>query len=474
MVPEQVRRPRGPGAPPRDGSGGCSPTAAGSPAAAARRARRRPGTGRLRRCGPAPATRRARPRPPARRRRAPRLGRGVGQARPRRQQVGALEEQPLAVDRADPVVERDLAQAGAARAVVAELAVDEQVDADVGQRLVAEPARPPQAGLVDVERPLDLVDAGGEGVLGLGHGHAVGGRAHPHRAGDVGVDARRRARTWARFSSASRHSTRSRSSFAGPVSYTSTGRPQPAGVPVAVDGLGVLQQPGDVAAAADALLGRARHLDGQHVVVAEPGQRRDVEALREEVALRVAEVGAVEPDVGLVEDPVERHPAAPARARGRAARTGSGRGSDRRSWPASGGCASARGRRRRASRGRRGRGRCRRAGGRRRRRRPSRVPAAPRAARLMVAPLAAECVGGPGVGPAASASRPLGSSHERPSRHHRAAARVRVGVPFGQGRDPVATPSPASPPVSRCSRGSSATRTPCCRSSRTPSSPATT
>ena len=61
-----------------------------------------------------------------------------------------------------------------------------------------------------------------------------------------------------------------------------------------------------------ASLRRARHLDGEHVLVTEPRQVGDVEAVGEEVALGVAEVGAVEPDVGLVEDAVERDAAAPA------------------------------------------------------------------------------------------------------------------------------------------------------------------
>ena len=94
------------------------------------------------------------------------------------------------------------------------------------------------------------------------------------------------------------------------------GTPDAPRVPVPVDGLGVLEQTGDVAPTGRAALGVARHLDGQHVVVAEPGQRGDVEAVREEVALRIAEVGAVEPDVGLVEDAVERDPPAGADGRG--------------------------------------------------------------------------------------------------------------------------------------------------------------
>ena len=47
--------------------------------------------------------------------------------------------------------------------------------------------------------------------------------------------------------------------------------------------------------------------------------------VREEVALGVAEVGAVEPDVGLVEDAVERQPVAPPSAGPARARTACGR-----------------------------------------------------------------------------------------------------------------------------------------------------
>ena len=133
----------------------------------------------------------------------------------------------------------------------------------------------------------------------------------------VSLSRRAARRRWARVSSASRHSTRNRSSLTGPVSYTTTGRHRPPGVPGPVDGLGVLEQPGDVAPAARPPLGVAGHLDGQHVVVAEAAERGDVEAVGEEVALGVAEVGAVEPDVGLVEDAVERDPPAGARRRRR-------------------------------------------------------------------------------------------------------------------------------------------------------------
>ena len=90
-----------------------------------------------------------------------------------------------------------------------ELAVDEHLDVDVGQRLVAEAPRPPQPRLVDVEGPLDLVHAGGERVLALADDVAVDGRAHARRCGDVGVEPGRAGGGGPRCSSASRHSTRS-------------------------------------------------------------------------------------------------------------------------------------------------------------------------------------------------------------------------------------------------------------------------
>ena len=55
-----------------------------------------------------------------------------------RQQVGALDEQALTVDRAGPVVPCHIAQAGSARAAIARLAVDDDHHVDRGQRLLAQ------------------------------------------------------------------------------------------------------------------------------------------------------------------------------------------------------------------------------------------------------------------------------------------------------------------------------------------------
>ena len=77
---------------------------------------------------------------------SPRTRSGATSARPGtgRNEVGALEEHPLAVDREHPIGERHLAQAGPARRLVADLAVDDDFDTDVGERLRAERMRPPQ------------------------------------------------------------------------------------------------------------------------------------------------------------------------------------------------------------------------------------------------------------------------------------------------------------------------------------------
>ena len=69
---------------------------------------------------------------------------GVGESDSRREQVGAFQEQPLAVDRAHPFVPGDLAQPGPASPAVAQLAVDDHLDRHLRQRLVAERTRPPQ------------------------------------------------------------------------------------------------------------------------------------------------------------------------------------------------------------------------------------------------------------------------------------------------------------------------------------------
>ena len=56
---------------------------------------------------------------------------------------------------------------------------------------------------------------------------------------------------------------------------------------------------------------RASHLDGEAVLRPVTQLAGHLEGVGEEVALGVAQVGAVEPGVAQIEDPVEDQPAAP-------------------------------------------------------------------------------------------------------------------------------------------------------------------
>ena len=176
-------------------------------------------------------------------------------------EVGALEEHPLAIDREHPVGERHFTQAGPARRPVADLAVDDDFDTDVGERLPAERMRPPQRRRGDVERPLDVVAAGGDGVFGLADDLTVGGSAHSHGVDRQRVQAGVQAKVGTGFVGvAAQHPQAVDANGAGLVD--AHGAPQTARVPLAVDGLGVLQHPGDVASPRRAALGGAGDLDG--------------------------------------------------------------------------------------------------------------------------------------------------------------------------------------------------------------------
>ena len=70
----------------------------------------------------------------------------------------------------------------------------------------------------------------------------------------------------------------------------------------------MLEHAGDVALGRAVGLRRARQLDRQRVLGAGAELVGDLERVGGEVALGVAEVGAVEPDVALVEEAVEAQP----------------------------------------------------------------------------------------------------------------------------------------------------------------------
>ncbi len=237
------------------------------------------------------------------------LRRRLGQRHACRSGVGALQEQPLTVDAERPTVHRHLTQSGAERSGVAGLVVDGHRHLELTQRLVAERARPPQLRVVHAEGPFDRVGALGQRVLQLPLDVAVQRRADPNRTGVVAVQLGPDHDVGAgRIGVAAQDAQAVDAHRPGP--FDPHPAPQPARVPRGVHAVPVLEDPGQVALGPPVGRRAAGHLDGEHVLGAEAGQVRDLVRVREEVALRVPEVGTVEEDVGLVEDAVEHHPVA--------------------------------------------------------------------------------------------------------------------------------------------------------------------
>ncbi len=212
-----------------------------------------------------------------------------------------MRKSALAVDRTDPVVPGHLTEPGAPLTTVAQLAVDEHLDGDHRQRLVAERSRPPQRrvgrGRCSIRgrsrhspppawsrraaRPSISVR------ITIGRCASLSSRAVDAQVGAAGVGI------------AAQHAQSIDAHRPGVVEPHRA--PQPARVERPVEPFRLLQHPGDVPAIADVALRRAGDLDGEDVFVVEPAEIGDVEAVREEVALRIAEIRPVEPHVALVE-----------------------------------------------------------------------------------------------------------------------------------------------------------------------------
>ena len=84
--------------------------------------------------------------------------------------------------------------------------------------------------------------------------------------------------------------------------------PDPAWIPLAINAVPMLENACDVAAVIRTALRRACGLNSKHVFVIEFGQCCHIEAVRKEIALRVAEICAIEPDISLIEDAVQSDP----------------------------------------------------------------------------------------------------------------------------------------------------------------------
>ncbi len=237
------------------------------------------------------------------------VGRGLGQGHAGGPDVGPLQEQALAVHRQHPAVHRHLAEPGAHRSGVAGLVVDGDRHLEVRQWLVAQRTRPPQAGVVDPEGPLDGVGALGQRVLELALDVAVERGPDADRARLVAVQVGPNHDVGpGRVGVAAQH-PHPRDPH-GARALDPHASPQAARVPRRIHAVPVLEDPGQVPLGLPVELGAAGHLHGQHVLRRQSSQIGDLVGVGEEVALGIAEVGAVEEHVGLVEDAVQHHPVA--------------------------------------------------------------------------------------------------------------------------------------------------------------------
>ena len=231
--------------------------------------------------------------------------------------VGTLDEQALTVHRQLPPVQRNLAQPCPANRSIARLLapLNEHLDGHVGELLGTHAPRPPQTWVVHAECPLDLVGALGEGLHPLALRVAVDRGADADRVGRVAVQTRVQQQVRpAGVRVAAQHPKAVDAHGAGGLDTDRA--PDTTGIPIGVQSIPVLEDTREVPLGRLVALRRAVHLDGECVLGAEPCDGRDVERVREEVALGVAEIDAVEPDIGLVEESVEHQPLAIARRGG--------------------------------------------------------------------------------------------------------------------------------------------------------------
>ncbi len=193
--------------------------------------------------------------------------------------VGALEEQPLAVDAEHPVVHGHLPQPGADGAGVAGLVVDGHRDL---QRGTAAGRRGPGAttgvGLSTPKVHSTELVPGGQGLLQLALDDAVDASCGPARCGHRRCRARPGPSRWRGLGSASRHSTRRRLMRTGPVRSMRTPRHRPPGFQVGSMQSQCWKTPVRLRLARRSCGWAAGDLDGEHVLGAEAGQVGDLVA----------------------------------------------------------------------------------------------------------------------------------------------------------------------------------------------------
>ncbi len=171
--------------------------------------------------------------------------------------------------------------------------------------------RPPQGRALHPEAPFDPVLAGGQRLLfgGLGQERTFPSHDGPEldrgRLGCVEHGAEGQDREFRRRFSALQAQP-SDAHRAGLVE--ADGAPDAARVPIRIEAVPVLEDAGQIAFGRAIARRAARDLRGKEVLGAGAKVFGDLEGVREEVALGVAEVRPVEPDIGLVEHAVEGEP----------------------------------------------------------------------------------------------------------------------------------------------------------------------
>ena len=243
-------------------------------------------------------------------------GRGRAQQRAGGQQVGTLGEQPLAVDVQHPPAHRHRPEPDAEVPAVVHLRAGHGFHLQVAQLLITERVGPPQRGIVYLDGPLQAVLAGGGmvdvDVLGAGHPGAQVDRTaagHVQHRPQLQLCLRPAA---ARFPAAGLDTGAHRPPVAD---GDPSARPQPHRAPHPAHDqvldpaqLGILQPAGEQGAIVRVAEPAAGGLDGQHVLGAGRQLLGHLQFVGHEVPVGVAQVGAVEPHVPLLGQPLEPQP----------------------------------------------------------------------------------------------------------------------------------------------------------------------
>ena len=271
----------------------------------------------------------------------------VRERHPFRLEVRTLEEEPLTVHRDLPVVAANLAEGGAHGSVIADRVIDLDAHLQCAQRLLAEGARPPPRWLFHDERPFQPVLTGRErDIAARVEERLVVRPAHdcvqprvPRGVAGVEVHATGEPASFARRFCAQDPQDRNSDFTAIDDAH---GSPDATRVELGIEHHRLPEHSRDRALGRAVGLRRGCHLDPEDMVTAVSQRIRHLERVREEVTLGRAEVTAVEPDVAVVEDPLEGEEPPPALRQGgggeaapvehRAVAAGEGRGAPPVAW----------------------------------------------------------------------------------------------------------------------------------------------